>query len=139
MIPHFRSSNSLKSDLGCRLVQMTLALYLLPAILIVLVVGAVGILIIGVIRFFTLVLGTTAEGGDHGRRENVAWAGRKASRPGLSGYPLRGRVAGAESPRARGDGLAPAPSVVSLCSTTATQPSRSHVGSVRTADPTDRE
>ena len=63
MIPHFRSSNSLKSNLGCRLVQMTLALYLLPAILIVLVVGAAGILVTGVIRFFTLVLGTTAEGG----------------------------------------------------------------------------
>ena len=70
MIPHFRSSNSLKSNLGCRLVQMTLALYLLPALLIVLVVGAAGILVTGMIRFFTLVLGTTAEWGYYGRREN---------------------------------------------------------------------
>jgi hypothetical protein len=49
-----------KSSLGCRLIQMTLALYLIPAFLIVLLVGAVGILIVGVIRFFTRLLGTTA-------------------------------------------------------------------------------
>jgi len=49
-----------KSSLGCRLVQMTLALYLIPAFLIVLLVGAVGILVVGVIRFFTRLLGTTA-------------------------------------------------------------------------------
>jgi len=40
---------------------MTLALYLIPAFLIVLLVGAVGILVIGVVRFFTRVLGTTAD------------------------------------------------------------------------------
>jgi len=49
-----------KSSLGCRLIQMTLALYLIPALLIVLLVGAVGILVVGVIRFFTRLLGTTA-------------------------------------------------------------------------------
>jgi hypothetical protein len=37
---------------------MTLALYLIPAFLIVLLVGAVGILVVGVIRFFTRLLGT---------------------------------------------------------------------------------
>jgi len=54
-------SPSKKSSLGCRLIQMTLALYLIPAFLIVLLVGAVGILVIGVVRFFTRVLGTTAD------------------------------------------------------------------------------
>ena len=49
-----------KSSLGCRLIQMTLVLYLIPALLIVLLVGAVGILVVGVIRFFTRLLGTTA-------------------------------------------------------------------------------
>ena len=34
--------------------------YLIPAFLIVLLVGAVGILVVGVIRFFTRLLGTTA-------------------------------------------------------------------------------
>ena len=57
-------SPSKKSSLGCRLIQMTLALYLIPAFLIVLLVGAVGILVVGVIRFFTRLLGTT-----HGWRE----------------------------------------------------------------------
>ena len=79
MIPRFRLVSSLshsrsygsvlglgescapsKSSLGCRLIQMTLALYLIPALLIVLLVGAVGILVVGVIRFFTRLLGTTA-------------------------------------------------------------------------------
>ena len=53
-------SPSKKSSLGCRLIQMTLALYLIPAFLIVLLVGAVGILVVGVIRFFTRLLGKTA-------------------------------------------------------------------------------
>jgi len=68
---HSRSSSSVlglgascspseKSSLGCRLIQMTLALYLIPAFLIVWLVGAVGILVVGVIRFFTRLLGTTA-------------------------------------------------------------------------------
>jgi hypothetical protein len=77
------------SNLGCRLVQVTLALYLLPAILIVLAVGAAGILVTGVIRFFTRGLEMTAERGCDGRLENVARAGRRTSRLGLSGYPLR--------------------------------------------------
>ncbi len=54
-------SPSKKSSLGCRLIQMSLALYLIPAFLIVLLVGAVGILLVGVIRFFTRLLGTTAD------------------------------------------------------------------------------
>ena len=49
-----------KRSLGCRLIQMILALYLVPALLIVLLVGAAGILVIGVIRFLTRLLGTTA-------------------------------------------------------------------------------
>jgi len=68
---HSRSSSSVlglgescspseKSSLGCRLIQMTLALYLIPAFLIVLLVGAVGILVVGVSRFFTRLLGRTA-------------------------------------------------------------------------------
>ncbi len=69
---HSRSSSSViglgescspseKSSLRCRLIQMTLALYLIPAFLIVLLVGAVGILVVGVIRFFAHLLGTTDE------------------------------------------------------------------------------
>ena len=69
--PHSRSNSSVlgpgescapskESSLGCRLIQMTLALYLIPAFLIVLLVGAVGIMVVGVIRFFTRLLGSTA-------------------------------------------------------------------------------
>jgi hypothetical protein len=43
---------------------------------------------------------------------------------GLAPYGEPSRVAGAEGPRARGDGPAPVPSVVSLRSTTATQTDR---------------
>ena len=50
---------SKKSSLGCRLIQMTLAIYLIPVLLIVLVVGALGILVVGVIQFFARLLGTT--------------------------------------------------------------------------------
>ena len=73
MIPQFPSASSLSrvrshsavpvldepraritaSGLGCRLVQMVLALYLIPAFLVVLLVGAVGILTIGLVRLFT--------------------------------------------------------------------------------------
>jgi hypothetical protein len=42
-----------KSSPGCRLIQTALALYLIPAFLIVLVAGIVGILVVGMIRFFT--------------------------------------------------------------------------------------
>jgi hypothetical protein len=45
-----RSSNS---DLAGRLIQMALAFYLIPALLIVLVVGGVGILVLTVGRLFT--------------------------------------------------------------------------------------
>jgi hypothetical protein len=51
---------SKQSSLGYRLIQIALALYLIPAFLIVLLVGVVGILVIGVIRFFTRLLGSTA-------------------------------------------------------------------------------
>jgi hypothetical protein len=76
MIPQFPSASSLSpvrshssvpvldeprpritaSGLGCRLVQMVLALYLIPAFLVVLLVGAVGILAIGLVRLFMRLL-----------------------------------------------------------------------------------
>jgi hypothetical protein len=79
MIPQFPSASSLSgvhshravpmlsepraritaSGLGCKLVQMVLALYLIPAFLVVLLVGAVGILTIGLIRFFVRLLDPT--------------------------------------------------------------------------------
>ena len=79
MIPQFPSASSLSgvrshsavpmlgepraritaSGLGCRLVQMVLALYLIPAFLVVLLVGAVGILTIGLVRLFIGLLDPT--------------------------------------------------------------------------------
>ena len=79
MIPQFPSASSLThvrshrsvpvldesraritaSSLGCRLVQVVLALYLIPALLVVLLVGAVGILIIGLARLFIRLLDPT--------------------------------------------------------------------------------
>jgi hypothetical protein len=47
------------SSLGCRLVQMVLALYLIPAFLVVLLVGAVGVLTIGLVRLFIRLLDPT--------------------------------------------------------------------------------
>jgi hypothetical protein len=44
------------SGLGCKLVQIVLALYLIPAFLVVLLVGAVGILMIGLVRLFIRLL-----------------------------------------------------------------------------------
>jgi hypothetical protein len=44
------------SGLGRRLVQMVLALYLIPVFLVVLLVGAVGILAIGLVRLFMRLL-----------------------------------------------------------------------------------
>ena len=41
-------------SLASRLVQMILALYLIPAALIVFLVGTLGIMIVGVIRLFCL-------------------------------------------------------------------------------------
>jgi hypothetical protein len=79
MIPQFPSASSLShvpshssvpvldeprarvtaSGLGCRLVQMVLTLYLIPAFLVVLLVGAVGIVTIGLLRLFTRLLAPT--------------------------------------------------------------------------------
>jgi hypothetical protein len=81
MIPQFPSASSLSrvrshgsvpvldepraritvSGLGCRLVQMVLALYLIPAFLIVMLVGAVGILTIGLVRLFIRLLNATEQ------------------------------------------------------------------------------
>jgi hypothetical protein len=47
------------SSLACRLVQMVLALYLIPAFLIVSLVGAVGMLTIGLIRLCIRLLDAT--------------------------------------------------------------------------------
>jgi len=47
------------SSLVCRLVQMVLALYLIPAFLAVLLVGAVGILTIGLVRLFIRLVDPT--------------------------------------------------------------------------------
>jgi hypothetical protein len=49
-------SPSKKSSLICRVVHITLALYLLPAVLIVLAVGVAGILVLEVVRFFALAV-----------------------------------------------------------------------------------
>ena len=51
---------STSTNLACRLVQIALALYLIPAFLIVLLVGAVGMLVVGMVRLFTRLLGATA-------------------------------------------------------------------------------
>ena len=79
MIPQFPSAGSLSgipshsavpmlgepraritaSGLGCRLVQMVLAVYLIPAFLVVLLVGAVGILTIGLVRLSIRLLDAT--------------------------------------------------------------------------------
>jgi hypothetical protein len=81
MIPQFPSASSLSrvrsqgsvpvldqprarimvSGLGCRLVQTVLALYLIPAFLVVLLVGAVGILTIGLVRLFIRLLNATEQ------------------------------------------------------------------------------
>jgi hypothetical protein len=47
------------SSLLCRLVQIFLALYLIPAFLAVLLVGAVGTLTIGLVRLFIRLAGPT--------------------------------------------------------------------------------
>ena len=49
---------STSTNLACRLVQIALALYLIPAFLIVLLVGAVGMLVVGMGRLFTRLLGS---------------------------------------------------------------------------------
>ena len=51
---------STSTNLACRLVQIALALYLIPALLIVLLVGAVGMLVVGIVRLFIRLPGATA-------------------------------------------------------------------------------
>src|SRR5271157_6098903 len=48
------------TNLVCRLVQIALALYLIPAFLILLLVGAVGMLVVGMVRLFSRLMGATA-------------------------------------------------------------------------------
>ena len=79
MIPQFPSASSLPrvpshgtvplleesraritaGGLGYRLVQMVLALYLVPAFLAVLLVGAAGMLMVGLVQLFTRFLSAT--------------------------------------------------------------------------------
>ena len=56
---------STSHSLASRLVQMILALYLIPALLIVFLVGALGIMIVGVVRLFC------GEGDDQGQHDPV--------------------------------------------------------------------
>lgn len=44
----------------CRLIQIALALYLIPALLAVLVVGGIGVVVLAAARWLTAVLGGTA-------------------------------------------------------------------------------
>jgi hypothetical protein len=44
----------------CRLIQIALALYLIPALLIVLVVGGIGMVVLAAARLLTVVLGGNA-------------------------------------------------------------------------------
>ncbi len=46
-------------SLACRLVQIILALYLIPAVLIVFLVGVLGIMIVGVARILLRLQGRT--------------------------------------------------------------------------------
>jgi len=48
-----RDKDSVGSDLAGRLIQIVLALYLIPALLIVLMVGGMGMLVLTVGRLFT--------------------------------------------------------------------------------------
>ena len=54
------SAPSTSTNLASRLVQIALALYLIPALLIVLLVGAVGMLVVGMVRLFIRLLGATS-------------------------------------------------------------------------------
>jgi hypothetical protein len=58
-MPTVVGASSSGIDAACRLVQIGLALYLLPAFLIVLLVGGVGMLVIAVIRLFADLPGKT--------------------------------------------------------------------------------
>jgi hypothetical protein len=44
----------------CRLIQIALALYLIPALLVVLVVGGIGMVVLATARLLTAVLGRSA-------------------------------------------------------------------------------
>ena len=57
-VPGGSCAPSTSTNLACRLVQIALALYLIPALLIVLLVGAVGMLVVGMGRLFTRLLGS---------------------------------------------------------------------------------
>jgi hypothetical protein len=46
----------------CRLIQIALAFYLIPALLVVLVVGGIGMVILAAARLLTAVLGGSAGG-----------------------------------------------------------------------------
>ncbi|HZW32027.1 MAG TPA: hypothetical protein VFF52_15050 [Isosphaeraceae bacterium] len=44
----------------CRLIQIALALYLIPALLVVLVVGGIGMVVLAIARLLTTILGKSA-------------------------------------------------------------------------------
>jgi hypothetical protein len=46
----------------CRLIQIALALYLIPALLVVLIAGGIGLVILAAARLLTAVLGGSADG-----------------------------------------------------------------------------
>jgi len=47
--------------LGCRIIRITLAIYLLPAVLIVFLVGAIGMLVYGAIRLLARLFDATSD------------------------------------------------------------------------------
>ncbi len=53
------TERSMPQSLACRLVQIILALYLIPAVLIVFLVGVLGIMIVGVARILLRLQGRT--------------------------------------------------------------------------------
>jgi hypothetical protein len=52
-VSKFMDSRSVSGDLAGRLIQIALALYLLPALLVVLVVGGIGMLVLAASRLFS--------------------------------------------------------------------------------------
>jgi hypothetical protein len=64
---------STSTNPACRLVHIALALYLIPAFLIVLLVGAVGMLVVGMVRLFTRLPGS----GDTIPNSGVRGSGRE--------------------------------------------------------------
>jgi hypothetical protein len=55
------SSAPSTGGLGCRIVQVVLAIYLIPALLIVLLVGFVGLLFMGLVRLLGRLLGSAVK------------------------------------------------------------------------------